>query len=81
MSNVQSKLTQTQAQLAQGKQIINASDSPNQAATIQRLKSILNKQDSYQSSLNTINTSNHILSRKLFNCNGIKVSLIFNIDT
>jgi len=54
MSNVQTNLTQTQAQLAQGKQIINASDSPNQAATIQRLKSILSKQDSYQSSLNTI---------------------------
>lgn len=54
MSNVQSQLTQSQAQLAQGKQIINASDAPNQAATIQRLKSILNKQDSYQSSLNTI---------------------------
>jgi flagellar hook-associated protein 3 FlgL len=54
MSNVQTKLTQSQAQLAQGKQIINASDAPNQAATIQRLKSILNKQDSYQSSLNTV---------------------------
>ena len=54
MSNVQTNLTQTQAQLAQGKQIINVSDSPNQAATIQRLKSILSKQDSYQSSLNTI---------------------------
>lgn len=54
MSNVQSNLTQSQAQLAQGKQIINASDAPNQAATIQRLKSILTKQDSYQSSLNTI---------------------------
>ena len=54
MSNVQSQLTQSQAQLAQGKQIINASDAPNQAATIQRLKSILSRQDSYQSSLNTI---------------------------
>ena len=54
MSNVQTNLTQTQAQLAQGKQIINASDAPNQAATIQRLKSILNKQDSYKSSLDTI---------------------------
>ena len=54
MSNVQTQLTQSQAQLAQGKQILNASDAPNQAATIQRLKSILNKQDSYQSSLNTI---------------------------
>ena len=54
MSTVQNKLTQTQAQLAQGKQIINASDSPNQAATIQRLKSILSRQESYQSSLNTV---------------------------
>ncbi len=54
MSNVQNNLTQTQAQLAQGKQIINASDAPNQAASIQRLKSILNKQDSYKSSLDTI---------------------------
>jgi flagellar hook-associated protein 3 FlgL len=32
MSTVQNKLTQTQAQLAQGKQVINASDAPNQAA-------------------------------------------------
>ena len=54
MSNVQTQLTQSQAQLAQGKQIINASDAPNQAATIQRLKSILNKQDSYKTSLDTI---------------------------
>ena len=34
--------------------MINASDAPDQAATIQRLKSILNRQDSYQSSLNTV---------------------------
>ena len=54
MSTVQSNLTQTQAQLAQGKQIINASDAPNQAATIQRMKSILSRQESYQSSLNTV---------------------------
>lgn len=54
MSTVQTNLTQTQAQLAQGKQIINASDAPNQAATIQRMKSILSRQESYQSSLNTV---------------------------
>ncbi len=54
MSNVQTQLTQSQAQLAQGKQIINASDAPNQAASIQRLKSILSRQESYQSSLDTI---------------------------
>ena len=54
MSNVQNFLAKSQAQLAQGKQVINASDAPNQAATIQRLKSILNRQESYQSSLNTV---------------------------
>jgi flagellar hook-associated protein 3 FlgL len=54
MSTVQNNLTQTQAKLAQGKQVINASDAPDQAASIQRLKSILNRQDSYQSSLNTV---------------------------
>ncbi len=55
MSNVQTQLAKSQAQLAQGKQIINASDAPNQAATIQRLKSILNTQDSCHSCLNTSN--------------------------
>lgn len=54
MSTVQNQLAKSQAQLAQGKQVINASDAPNQAATIQRLQSILTRQDSYQSSLNTI---------------------------
>jgi flagellar hook-associated protein 3 FlgL len=54
MSTVQNQLAKSQAQLAQGKQVINASDAPNQAATIQRLQSILSRQDSYQSSLNTI---------------------------
>jgi flagellar hook-associated protein 3 FlgL len=54
MTTAQSNLTQTQARLAQGKQIINASDAPDKAATIQRLKTILNRQDSYQSSLDTV---------------------------
>jgi flagellar hook-associated protein 3 FlgL len=54
MTTAQSNLTQTQARLAQGKQIINASDAPDKAATIQRLKTILNRQDSYQSSLDSV---------------------------
>jgi flagellar hook-associated protein 3 FlgL len=54
MSSVQSKVAQTQVQLAQGKQVINASDAPDQASTIQRMKSILSRQESYQSSLNTV---------------------------
>jgi flagellar hook-associated protein 3 FlgL len=54
MTSSQTNLAKSQAQLAQGKQVINASDAPDQAATIQRLKSILTRQESYQSSLNTV---------------------------
>ena len=54
MTTSQNNLAKSQAQLAQGKQIINPSDAPDQASTVQRLKSILNRQESYQSSLNTV---------------------------
>ena len=56
MSLVQNQLAKSQAQLAQGKQVINASDAPNQSSTIQRLQSLLSRQESYQSSLNTVRT-------------------------
>ena len=54
MSASQTKLAQSQAQLAQGKQIVNPSDAPDQASTVQRLKSILTRQDSYQTALNSV---------------------------
>jgi flagellar hook-associated protein 3 FlgL len=54
MISSQSNLAKSQAQLAQGKQIINPSDAPDQAATVQRLKSILSRQDSYQAALNSV---------------------------
>jgi flagellar hook-associated protein 3 FlgL len=54
MSKVQSNLSKSQAELSQGKQVLNPSDAPDQAATIQRLKSILSRQDSFQAGLNTI---------------------------
>lgn len=54
MSLVQNKLADSQAQLAQGKQILKPSDSPDKAAVIQRLKSLLSKQDSFQNSLSTM---------------------------
>ena len=54
MSMVQNKLAQSQAQLAQGKQVLKPSDAPDQAAVVQRLKAVLNRQDSYQSSLSTL---------------------------
>jgi flagellar hook-associated protein 3 FlgL len=54
MSQVQTRLAKSQAQLSQGKQVLNPSDAPDQAATIQRLKSILSRQDSFQAGLNTV---------------------------
>jgi flagellar hook-associated protein 3 FlgL len=54
MTSSQTNLAKSQAQLAQGKQIINPSDAPDQASTVQRVKSILSRQDSYQTALNTV---------------------------
>ena len=54
MSSVQNKLADSQAQLAQGKQIVKPSDSPDQAAVVQRLKSLLSKQESFTNSLATV---------------------------
>jgi len=54
MTSSQTNLAKSQAQLAQGKQMINPSDAPDQASTVQRLKSILSRQDSYQTALNTV---------------------------
>jgi len=54
MSTVQSDLAHTQAQVSSGKQVISPSDAPDQAAVIQRLKSVLNHQDSYLKALTTV---------------------------
>jgi len=54
MSLVQNKLADSQAHLAQGKQIIKPSDAPDQAAVIQRLKTVMSRQESFQSSMVTL---------------------------
>jgi flagellar hook-associated protein 3 FlgL len=56
MGNVQASLAKSQAQLASSKQIINPSDAPNQAASIQRLQSVMNRQDSYAETLTAVQT-------------------------
>ena len=56
MTTVQTGLAKSQAQLASGKQIVTASDAPDQAADIQRLQSIINRQDSYAATLGTVQT-------------------------
>ena len=56
MGGVQSSLARSQAQLAAGKQIVRPSDAPDQAATIQRLKSLMARQDSYANTLESVQT-------------------------
>lgn len=54
MSSVQNDLSYTQAQVSAAKQVLNPSDAPDQAAAIQRLKSVMAKQDSYGKTLTTL---------------------------
>ena len=56
MSLIQNKLADSQAKLAQGKQLLKPSDSPDQAAVIQRMKSVMGRQESYKNSLSTLNS-------------------------
>lgn len=54
MSTVLTDLAHTQAQVSSTKQVLNPSDAPDQAAAIQRLKSVMSKQDSYSNTLTTV---------------------------
>lgn len=74
MSTIQNKLATTQAQMAEGKQILSPSAAPDQAAAIQRLKGEVQRQDSHTRTLEVamrrftaeetaLSTSNDILIR------------------
>jgi flagellar hook-associated protein 3 FlgL len=54
MSSVQNELANTQSQIAAAKQVLNPSDAPDQAAAIQRLKTVMAKQDSFSKTLTTV---------------------------
>jgi len=54
MSNATNALSKSQAQIAQGKQILNASDAPDQAAAITRLQSTIGRHDSYAKALDAV---------------------------
>ena len=51
MVNGQSQLAKTQTRLSSGKEVVNPSDAPEKATAIQRLKSVLKKQDSFSSNI------------------------------
>jgi len=54
MSQVQSRLVKSQAQVASGKQVLQPSDEPQQAMLIQRYKSLLNRQENFMSNIGLV---------------------------
>ena len=56
MVNGQSQLAKTQTRLSSGKEIVNPSDAPDKATAIQRLKSVLKKQESFSSNIEGANS-------------------------
>ena len=54
MSTQQSKVAEMQAQLASGKQIMQTSDDPDKAGLIQRLNTAYNRQETYESTLDSV---------------------------
>ena len=53
MTQTQQSLAQSQAQLSTGKKVVQVSDAPDEATAMQRLKSVIARQDSFESAINT----------------------------
>ena len=53
MTQTQNSLAQSQAQLSTGKKVVQVSDAPDKATAMQRLKSVITRQDSFESSIKT----------------------------
>lgn len=53
MTTSQSELATSQAQLASGKKVLSPSDSPDEATAIQRLKSVIARQSSFEGAIKT----------------------------
>ena len=53
MSTSQSNLAQSQAQLSSGKNVLRPSDAPEEAVSIQRLKSVIARQESFEQAIQT----------------------------
>jgi len=54
MTTVQEKISKSQAQMAAGKQVLMPSDAPDQAASIERYRSLLQRQESYQKNITAL---------------------------
>ena len=54
MSQLQNDLAKSQAQISAQKQVLNPRDAPDQAAAITRLKSVIGRNDTYSTALDTV---------------------------
>lgn len=54
MGVTQDRLSQTQMQLSSSKQVLKPSDAPDKSAIITRMKSVIERQDSYLDTMNTV---------------------------
>ncbi len=54
MSRLQATLVKSQGQMASGKQVMQPSDDPNRVATIDRLNTLLSRQESYMANMNLV---------------------------
>jgi flagellar hook-associated protein 3 FlgL len=55
MTSSQNRLAESQAQLSSGKNVLRPSDAPDQATAIQRLKSVIDRQKSFEATIESAN--------------------------
>lgn len=75
MVQTQTRLQNTQAQLATGKQVTQASDAPDQASSLQRLRSFIDQQESYRDSLGRLSDRLQSQDTILQNVSGMLIRL------
>ncbi len=75
MSNAMNALSKSQAQIATGKQILNPSDAPDQAAMMARIKATLARQDNYSKALDTVQARLDLESTTLSSASDVLVRI------
>ena len=75
MSNAMNALSKSQAQSATGKQILNPSDAPDQAAMMARIKATIARQDNYSKALDTVQARLDLESTTLSSASDVLVRI------
>ena len=75
MSNAMNAMSKSQAQIATGKQILNPSDAPDQAAMMARIKATIARQDNYSKALDTVQARLDLESTTLSSASDVLVRI------